>query len=257
MYDYGLGGKDNFAVDREISRQIFDLIPVARHVGPENRAFLRRAVRFMAGAGIRQFLDLGSGLPTQGNVDQVAREVIPDAKVVYIDYDPVTIAHCRALLCGTDTAVAIQADIRNPKPILTHPEVRSLLDFSEPIGVLMMAILHAIDDDHDPAGIVHQFGAAVVPGSYLGISHFTSSGPPPEALDRVKDLFKTKQVRETITYRSREEILRFFDGWELVPPGLVPATDWRPDRLARPPTRMIFAGVGCKPEPEAAIGEIS
>jgi len=244
IYDAALGGKNNFAVDREIGEQIWAIVPGGRRPALENRAFLRRAVRFLANEGIRQFLDLGSGLPTQGNVHEVAHEIAPDAKVVYVDYDPVAFAHSRALLSRTDNAIAIQADVRQPDGILTHPEVRSAIDFSKPVAVLMVAVLHVVLDEEDPAGIVARLRDAMAPGSYLVISHLTSTGQPPEGLERVKKLFE--QVREPIAYRTDKEILALFEGFELLEPGLVPSPEWRPDQSDPHGTNEVLAGVGYK-----------
>ena len=248
VYDCALGGKDNFAVDREIVAQINATIPYGTRPAVENRAFLCRAVRFLVDAGIRQFLDIGSGLPTQGNVHEIVHGVDPTARVVYVDYDPVAVAHSNALLDGVASAVAVQADARDPDGILHHPKVRGMLDFTQPMAVLFVALLHVITDEEDPHGIVARFRDAMAPGSYLVVSHFTTHEQPPELVAYVRKLFE--RSREPIVHRSREEILRFFDGLELVPPGLVTVTDWRPERAGgereEPPTRWVLGGVGYK-----------
>ena len=177
IYDYLLGGKDNFPADRQVAEQLLAIAPVARDVVEDNRAFLRRAVRVLTReAGIRQFIDLGSGLPTQGNVHEIAQAIAPDARVVYVDNDAMVVTHSRALLAGNNT-VAIQADLREPDRILGHPEVRELIDFHQPIALLLMAILHFIPDDEDPLGIVARFRDALPTGSYLAISHGTQRYP--------------------------------------------------------------------------------
>jgi hypothetical protein len=247
MYDYALGGKDNFAVDREIMEQLFAVVPYGPRPALENRAFLGRAVRFLANAGIRQFLDIGSGLPTVGNVHEVAHSIAPDARVVYVDYDPVAVAHSWALLSRTDKATAIQADMRRPDDILTHPEVTSLIDFNEPVAVLLLAMLHLLPDDQDPAGIVARFRAAMAPGSYLVLSHITSHEQPPEVVANLRKVFE--QAREPMVPRSREEILGFLEGLELVDPGLVKVPDWRPDQAGpprQPATGLVLGAVGFK-----------
>ena len=157
IYDYLLGGKDNFPADREVAEQLLAIAPVAHDVVEDNRAFLRRAVRVLTReAGIRQFIDLGSGLPTQGNVHEIVQAIAPDARVVYVDNDAMVVTHGRALLAG-DNTVAIQADLREPEVILGHPEVRELIDFDQPVALLLMAILHFIPDEQDPWGIVARF----------------------------------------------------------------------------------------------------
>jgi hypothetical protein len=244
IYDAALGGKNNFAVDREVGEQVWAIVPGGNRAALENRAFLRRVVQFLVHSGIRQFLDLGSGLPTEGNVHVVAHAIAPDAKVVYVDYDPVAIAHSKALLARTQNAIAIQADVRRPDSILSNPEVRSLLDFSQPLAVMLVALLHGIPDEADPGGIVGRFRDAMAPGSYLVISHLTSTGQDPAVLDRVRKLFE--QVREPIVYRSDKEITALFEGTELLEPGVVPAPEWRPDPPDLEGTDTVLAGVGYK-----------
>ncbi|MGH8773769.1 MAG: SAM-dependent methyltransferase [Jiangellaceae bacterium] len=245
MYDYALGGKDNLAVDRAAMEQIFGVVPYGPRPALENRAFLGRTVRFLTEAGIRQFLDLGSGLPTQGNVHEVAHEVAPETRGVYIDYDPVAISHSRALLSGVDNFDAAQADMRRPDEILSDPTVTAMIDFTRPTAVLLAAVLHSVTDDEDPAGIVGRLREAMAPGSYVVISHITSHEQPAEYVTHVRKVFD--QAREPMVPRSRDEILRFFDGFELVEPGLVAAPDWRPeeaDNDDQPPTGFILGGVG-------------
>ncbi|MGH8823792.1 MAG: SAM-dependent methyltransferase [Jiangellaceae bacterium] len=248
MYDYALGGKDNFAVDRAAMEQIYATIPYGGRPALENRAFLGRAVRFLAQSGIRQFLDLGSGLPTQGNVHEVAQAVSPDVRVVYVDYDPVAITHSLALLPDPDTTTALQADMRRPDEILNHPTVASMIDFTSPTAVLLAAVLHSVTDEEDPAGIVARLRESMVPGSYLLVSHITSHDQPPEYVSHIRHVFD--QAREPMVPRSRDEILAFFDGFELVDPGLVRASDWRPDAMVaadEPPTGFILGGVARRP----------
>jgi hypothetical protein len=251
IYDYLLGGKDNFPADREVADQVLAIAPVARDVVEDNRAFLRRVVRHLAGeAGVRQFIDLGSGLPTQGNVHEIAQEVAPDARVLYVDNDAMVVTHSRALLAG-DNTVAIQADLREPEAIVGHPEVRELIDFEQPIGLLLMAILHFIPDDEDPYGIVAQFRDAMAAGSYLAVSHGTRDIPvrpdmSPAAMTemgaKVERLYQL--TTSSLVTRTRAQVERFFDGFDLVEPGLVEIQLWRPDDSDSLLPGGFYGGVG-------------
>ena len=253
IYDYFLGGKDNFPADREVADQLLAIAPVARDVVEDNRAFLRRAVRYLVGeAGIRQFVDLGSGLPTRGNVHEIAQEVASDTRVVYVDNDPMVVTHSRALLAGENT-VAIQADLREPDQIFQDLEVRELIDFDQPIAVLLMAILHFLPDEEDPAGIVAWFRDALPAGSYLAISHGTTDIPerpdmsPEEMAEmgaRVERLYQLTTA--SLVTRTRAQVERFFDGFELVPPGLTEIQLWRPDRSSSLLPGGFYGGVGRK-----------
>jgi hypothetical protein len=246
IYDFWLGGKDNFAADRAAALAVTEVAPEARLMAVENRKFLRRAVRYLAAeAGITQFLDIGTGLPTRGNVHQVAQEANPAAGVVYVDNDPMVIAHSRALKTGENTAV-IEADVRLPQDILDHRETRKLIDFSQPLAVLLVAVLHFIGDDDNPAGIVAAIRDAMAPGSYLVVSHVTS--------DIRRDVSAQaavhyKKVTPNATLRSREEILRFFAGLDLIEPGLVQVPYWHPEEEVPDAGKVWFlGGVGCKPD---------
>jgi hypothetical protein len=249
MYDYALGGKDNFAADREAVERLFAFAPENKDVPRANRRFLGRAVRFVAERGIRQFIDLGAGLPSQGNVHEVARLVRPDAHVVYVDYDPVVLLHARVLLAIEDlSTTVVQADIREPGSILGDPEVSRLIDFSEPVAVLFVSILHGIADSDDPGRIVRAFAERMVPGSYLILSHLTREGHPPELVRKKEEIFA--QSATPFSYRSRVEIMRFFEGFELVEPGLTPVTSWRSDDLDKrlhAAGRWWLGGVARKP----------
>ena len=229
MYDYMLDGKDNFAVDRaaidELAAHIPEAVPLAR----ANRAFLQRAVRHLADAGIRQFLDLGSGLPTQGNVHEIAHAVSPDAKVVYIDHDPVVATHARALLEQEGRVVFVQSDLRRPVEILAGPEITDFLDLDQPVAVLLVSILHFVQEADDPAGMVKILRDAVAPGSYLALTHAVSTLGRVEAERAAKDVYRGSSTGGA-TGRTVAEILAFFGEFELVEPGLVPASDWRPDK---------------------------
>ncbi|MES9542505.1 SAM-dependent methyltransferase [Actinomadura sp. NPDC000600] len=249
MYDYLLGGKDNYAADREAVEEVVRHAPDTPLMARENRAFLRRAVRFLAESGIRQFIDIGSGLPTQGNVHEIAHQVAPDARVVYVDVEPVVLVHGRALLAGTPQVTVIQGDARRPGEILADPEVTGLIDFDRPVAVLMLAVLHFIGDGDDPPGIVARLRDAIAPGSYLAVSHVTGDF---DADKRVRDAGAVyERATYQITLRGRAAVTRLFDGFELVDPGLTTLSMWRPDPgTTVPPAadrQWCYAGVGRKP----------
>jgi SAM-dependent methyltransferase len=246
VYDYWLGGHDNFAADRAAALAVSEAAPEAQLMAVENRGFLRRAVRYLAAdAGITQFLDIGTGLPTQGNVHQVAQRVTPDARVVYVDNDPMVLAYSRALKTGGNTVV-IEADLREPQAILDHPGARKLIDFSQPLAVLLVAVLHFISDKDDPPAIVAALRDVLPPGSYLVLSHVTGDIRSGSA---AKAAVQYKKVTSGATLRGREEILRFFAGLDLVDPGLVQVPYWRRDQPepADAGKVWILGGVGCKP----------
>jgi hypothetical protein len=232
MYDYWLGGKDNFAADREAADRMAQAIPQLPWLARENRGFLQRAVGFCAREGVTQFLDIGSGLPTNRNVHEVAQHVNADSRVVYADNDPVVVAHARALLSGTQTA-AVRADICRPDDILDAPEVHRLIDFSRPVGVLLLAVLHLIPDEADPAGAVARLREAMAPGSYLLISHADVSQAHVVGTERrsatARELVDANQALVTVPARTRDEITRFFGDWTLVEPGLTDIWAWRPE----------------------------
>lgn len=232
VYDCFLGGTDNYAVDREIAAQALLLMPDAPRVALDNRAFLRRVVRHLAGpAGIRQFLDIGSGLPTQWNVHQAAHEVAPHARVVYVDNDPMVVAHTRALLAGTDNAWIIDADLRQPEEIVTNPTVKEIIDFTRPVGLLMLAIVHHLTDQEDPAGVVTRLRDALPAGSYLALSHFRNPGsahPQAAAYAAAGEKLMNERLG-TGRWRTQEEIRAYFGDLQLIEPGLVPLSEWRPD----------------------------
>ncbi|MEO3874354.1 SAM-dependent methyltransferase [Nonomuraea sp. B12E4] len=228
MYDYMLGGKDNLAVDRAAVDQIAAHIPAAVPLARANRAFLQRAVRQLAAAGVRQFLDLGSGLPTGGNVHEVVRDVAPDAKVVYVDHDPVVASHARALLEEEGKVVFVLADLLRPAELLTTPEVTDFLDLDEPVAVLLVSILHFVQDADDPAGMVKVLRDAVAPGSYLVLTHAVEGIGEEQAEEKVRDVYRGSSTGGA-TGRTMAEISAFFGDFELVQPGLVHVSEWRPD----------------------------
>jgi hypothetical protein len=243
MYDYYLGGKDNFQVDRDAVDQVVQVMPEVRQGVQENRAFLRRAVRYMARQGIRQFLDIGSGLPTQQNTHQVAQEINPDARVVYVGNDPVVLAHGRALLATDDNTTVAAADMRHPADVLEHPETRGLIDFNEPVGVLMIAMIHFLATEECPR-VLGYLRDALAPGSYFAASHLTTDGKPPDVVAQVEAIYTNTST--PMYFRDHAQITRFFDGFDLVDPGLVPLDCWRPDPQDPAPeaTRWGYAGVG-------------
>ena len=229
VYDYMLGGKDNYAADRATAEASIKIWPDIALGAQANRAFLGRAVRYLAGeAGIRQFLDIGTGIPTAGNTHQVAQAIAPESRVVYVDYDPVVLAHARALLTSTEEGATeyIDADLRHTGTILERAS--RLLDFTKPVAVTMLAILHALPDSEDPYEIVATVMDAVPPGSYLAISHAAADLLDREMLESIKDAWRGK-MQQQIIWRTREQVARFFAGTDLVDPGLVRVEEWRPD----------------------------
>ncbi|MEU8132907.1 SAM-dependent methyltransferase [Streptodolium elevatio] len=224
VYDAVLGGKDNFAVDRVIAQQSQDIVPEIGDVARFNRDLLGRAVRFMAQSGIRQFLDLGSGLPTVQNTHQVAQSVAPDARVVYVDIDPIVLAHGRALLAENHNTTVVTADLRDPKAVLDLPQVREFIDFDQPVGLMLVGVIHHLGDDEDPDGIVRAYLEALPAGSYFLLTHFCASSPDALALEGA-----LLTSLGTGRFRTLEEITAYFDGLELLDPGVVYLPQWRPE----------------------------
>jgi SAM-dependent methyltransferase len=232
IWNYQLGGKDNFAVDRQASDAANAMVrglgvPTGADTAVESRHLLQRMVDYMLGQGIRQFLDLGSGLPNMANTHQIAQRTAPEARVVYVDVDPLVSSHAAALMAGPHV-VTLRADLREPEQVLDDSRVRGLLDFGQPLGIMFMCVLHCLWDREDPWGVVRQFRDAVVPGSYLALSHMTDEAHPEAA----EGLFRVTQElhwNTPLISRSRADIARFFDGFTLVEPGLVRPAQWRPD----------------------------
>ncbi|GAA0315138.1 SAM-dependent methyltransferase [Actinoallomurus spadix] len=243
IYDVFLGGKDNYAADRAAAQIAIEAGPDIPRAARENRAFLGRAVRFAVESGIRQFIDLGTGLPTQGNVHEVAQSLDAGARVVYVDNDPIVLAHARALLPPSRTTTVIQADFRDPAAILSHPKTRSLIDFDQPVAVLMLAVLHFAADDEIRATIA-TFRDAMPPGSLLIVSHSTTEGHP-ETGDQATGAWKNATAR--LQSRTQKEIEALFDGFDLLDPGVVWVPQWRPDPGADEGTRWMYAGVARRP----------
>ncbi|GAA5188783.1 SAM-dependent methyltransferase [Rugosimonospora acidiphila] len=241
-YDYFLGGKDNFAADRESADRMMTALPTARVSALENRRFLRRAVEHLAGeAGIRQFLDIGSGIPTSPNTHEIAQGIAPDARVVYVDNDPIVLAHARALLTsGPEGATAyVDADLREPRRILEHPDVRGTLDLSQPVALMLVAVLHFIPDTDDPRGLIAPLIQALAPGSYLVLSHATLDFMPARAAEHIRSLTSA----EGFYPRPRAGIETLLSGLDPVDPGLVPTPEWRLQREPAPrPSAADVAG---------------
>jgi O-methyltransferase involved in polyketide biosynthesis len=254
IYDFLLGGFHNFEVDRAAARRITEALPDMPRFMRANRAFLRRVVRFLTDQGIDQFLDLGSGIPTVGNVHEVAQQVNPSARVVYVDNESVAVTHSRAILQDNPKATVIQADMRQPEVILGHPETQRLLDFNKPTAVLFLSVLLFVTDDEEAYRIVRSVRDALVPGSYIAISHPTDDETPWEQGEQAKKLYAA--IGTPVNVRSYNLVERFFEGLELVEPGLVQIPLWRPEGsddlfLKDPKLSAYYAGVGRKPQREA------
>ena len=232
IWNYQLGGKDNFAVDRQASDAANAMVrqmgvPAGADTAVESRHLLQRMVDYMLGQGVRQFLDLGSGLPNMANTHQIAHRTAPQARIVYVDVDPLVSSHAAALMAGPNV-VTLRADLREPEQVLGHEQVRDLLDFGQPIGIMFMCVLHCLWEREDPWGVVGQFRDAVAPGSYLALSHMTNEAHP-EAAEGMFRLTQDLHWNTPLISRGREDIARFFDGFTLVEPGLVAPAKWRRD----------------------------
>ncbi|MFE6164004.1 SAM-dependent methyltransferase [Streptomyces sp. NPDC056486] len=243
VYDYLLGGKDNYPVDQEAGDELVSAAPEARIGVRANRAFLERAVRFAVGSGIRQILDVGTGLPTSPNIHEIAQRVAPDVRVAYIDNDPIVKAHGDALLSRSGTTNIVLADLRRPQDVVNHPDVRRLIDFDEPVALFLVAILHFVTDEEQPKQIVAALRDALPAGSLLVLSHATA-----DFADRRGAQAVYNNATATLNLRTRTEIEQFFDGFDLVEPGLAQAPFWRPDGPPPDGSREIgfYAGVARK-----------
>lgn len=226
MYDYFLGGSHNFAADRALAEEYIKVLPDMPQIARAQRRVVHRMIRHLLAAGVTQFLDLGSGIPTAGNVHEIAQVANPRARVVYVDSDAVAVAHSRSILADVPQAAVLRADLRDPASVLTDPVLTGLLDFTEPVAVLMIAVLHFVGDQEDPAGVVAAYRDATAPGSYLAITHATSDYNP-ELARRAEAVYT--RASHQIRYRSREQILDLLAGYELVEPGLVDLIHWRPE----------------------------
>jgi S-adenosyl methyltransferase len=245
VYDYVLGGRDHFEIDRKAAHSFLNVVPEAGQLAKDNRHFMRRSVRFMiAEAGIRQIIDIGSGLPTAGNVHQVAHQIDSSVRVVYVDNDPMVLAHARAML-DDDTTTVITSDLRTPEAIFEDPETHKLIDTSQPFGVLIAGILHHLSDEDDPAAIAAEVRERLSPGSYLAICNFLGEDPRARDLERgfLDGLGSGR-------FRTWDENRSYFEGLEMVPPGLVHANKWRPDEDTpkdHSVEPLYVGGVGRKP----------
>jgi hypothetical protein len=239
-YDYWLGGKDNFAADRESGDAVATAYPAIRTTVIENRRFMHRATRYLADeAGIRQFLDIGTGIPTSPNLHEVAQSISPDSRVVYVDNDPIVLAHARALLTSAPEGATayVDADLREPDRILRNEDLLATLDLTRPVGLMLVAILHFLVDDDDPYGLTRTLIDAIPSGSYMAISHVTLDFVPPHLAATAAPV--TKQSQIDMSFRTGEQFAAFFDGLELVEPGITPVTEWRPED---PPEKRTPAG---------------
>jgi SAM-dependent methyltransferase len=247
MYDYLLGGNHNFAVDRDFLAKLLAIQPEAKRFAIMNRAFMRRAVLFMAEQGIRQFLDLGSGIPTVGNVHEIAHQADPGARVVYVDNEHVAVEHSQLLLKGNENAVMVHADITRPGLVLNDPATKRMLDFSLPIGLLAITIGHYVLDEHDPAAVFGAYRDALAPGSHLALTHLTDDFKLVRG-DELAELMKKSQNK--IQARTRSEVLALFGDFDLVEPGLTTTSQWRPETepaaVRDPGDDGLYAGVGRK-----------
>jgi S-adenosyl methyltransferase len=259
LYDYFLGGTNNFPVDREVGEQIKAEVPYAVDAVLANRGFHGRAAVWMARHGIGQFIDLGSGLPTQNNTHETVHRVTPQARVAYVDIDPMVAAHADRLLADDGTTVMITADLREPETVLGHPDLRRLIDFAQPVGLLSTDVLHFIADDDDPRGVLRRYIASAVPGSYVAISHAVGDVLPAREVQQQFDEVKETLAKADVPFygRPRAEVERFFDGLELVPPydGAEPSVSYAglwgaedPDAAESEGSHAFYCGVALRPE---------
>ena len=247
IYDYLLGGGHNFEVDREIAGKLLAVQPNVQDIARRNRAFLQRVVRFLVDSGVRQFLDLGSGIPTVGNVHEVAQQAAPGTKVVYVDYEEVAVAHSQLLLQDDKDADIVYADVTRPADVLNAPATRDLLDFSQPIAILAVTLGHYIPPEADPVGMFAAYRDAVVSGSYLALTHLTNDF---DAVHGEEIIETMKSTRDNVFPRTHAEVLELFTGFELVAPGLVTTSQWRPEptmtEAVNPEDDGLYAAVGRK-----------
>jgi hypothetical protein len=251
IYDRFLGGYHNFEVDRKMAAAIEQMWPDVNLAAQANRAFLRRAVRFLVNAGIDQLIDLGSGLPTMGNVHEIAQDITPKTKVVYVDHDPIVIAHSQAMLTDNPSAIAVQADVTQPKAILHHEQIRELIDFGRPVGLLVFALLPSVPEHEEAYEVIEAFRNALPSGSYLAISHATYDDAPAATLERIRQLYEDSGAARA-SLRTHDQVVPFFGDWDLLEPGIVHLPEWRPDDeheifLDDPGRSVAWCGVARKP----------
>ncbi len=254
MYDYFLGGTNNFEVDRQLGERLRSLVPEVSDSAWANRAFHQRAARWIADRGIRQFIDIGAGLPTQGNTHDLVQQAAPGARVVYVDNDPMVLAHGRVLLGDSANTTIVMADLRDPDSVLSHPDLLALIDLREPVGLLLTGVMYFVADESDPWGLVARYAETIAPGSYLALSHLTADSKPPRAVQAGHEVYA--RATENIHFRSRADVERFFAGLELVPPyegaapevthvGLWGAED--PELADTDDSRWLYCGVALRP----------
>ena len=244
VYDYLLGGAHNFDADRMVGEKVLAVQPNGRQIARSNRAFMSRAVRFMVSRGIRQFLDLGSGIPTVGNVHEIAQHADPRCRVMYVDYDPIAVAHSQLILEGNPLARVVDADLTQPDAVLKNSTIRNFLDFSAPVGLLMVAVFHFVPDDKHPVDIVKKYVDAIPPGSYVALSHLTADKMADEMAGVVEAM---KNSRDPMFFRGYADVCALFDGLDVVEPGVVSAPLWRNDYGEDVNQEGVYAGVGRKP----------
>lgn len=247
VYDFMLGGAHNFAVDRQMAEQLLAAYPNVPLIAQANRAFLRRAVEFLVTAGVRQFLDIGSGIPTVGHVHEIAQRAAPESRVVFVDIDPVAVAHSRQMLSGNERAAVIQEDVRRPEHIFDAPEVGRLLDLAQPVAVLIVSLLHFVPDPDSHAGIISRLTAGLVPGSYLALTHATNDGP--HDWSEAQKIYGRAGIEGT--WRTHGEVEALFGGLDLVDPGVIWVPEWHPESPVdvhrdQPELSAMYAGVGRK-----------
>ncbi|MFI1993906.1 SAM-dependent methyltransferase [Actinoplanes sp. NPDC020271] len=247
VYDAFLGGTHNFAVDRSVASRIMEIVPEMAALARANRAFLHRVVRWAVANGVRQFIDLGSGIPTEGNVHEVALAADPEARVAYVDVDPTAVLYARDLLGDDPRTVVVQGDLRDPAAVLDDPALNTVIDLGRPVGILMFAVLHFVPDGPVLDATLHGYREAVVAGSLLALSH-ASGGLDPEGVDRVADLYS--RTGTPFVPRDEQRFARLFDGWQLADPGVVRGPGWRPEgaveQLSDPAASLILTGVGVR-----------
>jgi hypothetical protein len=242
LYNYYLGGQDNFPADRAAAAAMLRAVPEAREIARQNRLFLQRVVRYLvAEAGIRQIIDIGTGIPTAGNVHQVAHGITADVRVAYVDNDPIVLAHASALLSDHGHTSFILADLRDPARILGHPVVRELIDFDEPVALLLIAVLHFITDEERPGELIASFRDSLTHGSYLALSHGTADFHPRDSLDQATAVYS--KTTAPLVVRDHAQVSAMFDGWNLIEPGIVPVPLWRPDGPAPRSDDLVKIGI--------------
>ena len=244
VYDYLLGGAHNFDADRIVGEKVLSVQPNGRQIARSNRAFMSRSVRFMVACGIRQFLDLGSGIPTVGNVHEIAQHADPDCRVVYVDHDPIAVAHSQLILEGNPLAKVVDADLTEPRTVLKNSTVRNFLDFSKPIGLLMVAVFHFVPDAKNPGDIVRTYVDAIPSGSYVAISHLTADQMAEQMAGVVEAM---KHSRDPMYFRGYADVVALFDGLDVVEPGVVSAPLWRKDYGEDLNQEGVYAGVARTP----------